>query len=163
MPQDMPNMTGDSPIAQKVAGARSVLASANKKFPSPAKAPAMPAKASATSMTKSAPLVNAPTLGQELDDKSKNVNAYMQANPKFHKGGVVPGEPGEEVPIIAQAGETITPAADAKADGRQSEYRKVYIARQQKRSGGGNKPVTETPEKHDKPKAAAKGIKEQKA
>jgi hypothetical protein len=124
----------------------------------------MPAKASATSMTKSAPLVNAPTLGQELDDKSKNVNAYMQANPKFHKGGVVPGEPGEEVPIVAQAGETIIPAGDATASaGRQSEYRKVYIARQQKRSGGGNKPVTETPEKHDQPKAAAKGIKEQKA
>lgn len=30
--------------------------------------------------------------------------------PKFHRGGVVPGAPGTEVPIMALAGETVTPA-----------------------------------------------------
>ena len=31
--------------------------------------------------------------------------------PKFHSGGVVPGPRGADVPIMAQAGETVTPAA----------------------------------------------------
>ena len=119
---------------------------------------AVKAKPAAAPMAK--PAVAAPTLGAELGDKARNVTAYADAQ-KMHKGGIVPGKPGEEVPIIAQAGETITPAADAKADGRQSEYRKVYIARQQKRSGGGNKPVTETPEKHDQKKAKV-GIEDKK-
>lgn len=30
--------------------------------------------------------------------------------PEFHSGGVVPGSPGTEVPILAMAGETVTPA-----------------------------------------------------
>ena len=33
--------------------------------------------------------------------------------PRFHRGGVVPGAPGTEVPILAEAGETITPAGGA--------------------------------------------------
>lgn len=33
--------------------------------------------------------------------------------PKFHSGGVVPGLPGTEVPIMAMAGETVTPAGGA--------------------------------------------------
>lgn len=30
--------------------------------------------------------------------------------PRFHTGGVVPGSPGQEVPILAMAGETVSPA-----------------------------------------------------
>jgi murein DD-endopeptidase MepM/ murein hydrolase activator NlpD len=30
--------------------------------------------------------------------------------PRFHTGGVVPGARGTEVPILAMAGETVTPA-----------------------------------------------------
>ena len=34
----------------------------------------------------------------------------MPKLPEFHQGGVVPGAPGTEVPILAMAGETVTPA-----------------------------------------------------
>jgi phage-related protein len=34
----------------------------------------------------------------------------MPKLPEFHTGGVVPGSPGTEVPILAMAGETVTPA-----------------------------------------------------
>lgn len=34
----------------------------------------------------------------------------MPQLPTFHTGGVVPGRPGQEVPIMAMAGETVTPA-----------------------------------------------------
>lgn len=37
----------------------------------------------------------------------------MPKLPEFHRGGVVPGAPGTEVPIMAMAGETITPAGGA--------------------------------------------------
>lgn len=106
-----------------------------------------------------APVVAAkaePTLGSELGAKAKNVSDYASA-PVMHKGGIVPGEPGEEVPIVAEAGEKVIPAKEEKSSGRQSEYRKVFIARQQKRSGGGHQPVTETPEKHDQKKAEKSG------
>jgi hypothetical protein len=119
---------------------------------------AVKAKPAATPVA--APARVEPGLGAELGQKAQNISAYAGAQ-KMHSGGTVPGKPGEEVPIIAQAGEKITPADTAKASGRQSEYRKVYIARQQKRSGGGNKPVTETPEKHDQKKAKV-GIEDKK-
>jgi hypothetical protein len=77
--------------------------------------------------------------------------------PKMHQGGIVPGELGEEVPIIAKAGEKVIPVKEAKSVGRNSDYRKVFIARRQARSGGGNKPVIETPEKHDSKKAEKSG------
>ncbi len=35
--------------------------------------------------------------------------------PKMHGGGIVPGLPGQDVPIMAQAGEKITPAGDRAA------------------------------------------------
>src|SRR5271154_7134800 len=47
----------------------------------------------------------------------------------FHKGGVV-SEDGKPLPV-----------SEPKAQGRDSEYRKVFVARRQARSGGGNKPV----------------------
>lgn len=34
----------------------------------------------------------------------------MPKLPEFHRGGVVPGQPGQPVPIMALAGETVTPA-----------------------------------------------------
>lgn len=37
----------------------------------------------------------------------------MPKLPEFHTGGVVPGSPGTEVPILAMAGETVTPAGGA--------------------------------------------------
>lgn len=37
--------------------------------------------------------------------------------PRAHSGGVVPGSPGQEVPIIAQAGETIIPAGGGTGGG----------------------------------------------
>jgi hypothetical protein len=81
-----------------------------------------------------------------------------QGTMSFKHGGKVPGKKGEAVPIIAHAGETIIPADKSK--GRNSEYRKVFVARQQTRQGGGNTPVKG--EKHDS-KKAEKGIAEKKA
>jgi hypothetical protein len=115
---------------------------------------AVKAKPTATPMA--VPAKAAPGLGAELGAKAANVTQFANA-PKMHDGGMVPGKKGEEVPIIAKAGEKITPAENDKPAGRQSEYRKVFIARQQKRGGGGNKPVTETPEKHDQKKAEKSG------
>lgn len=37
----------------------------------------------------------------------------MPTLPEFHTGGIVPGAPGTEVPIMAMAGETVTPAGAA--------------------------------------------------
>lgn len=41
----------------------------------------------------------------------------MPTLPEFHAGGIVPGPPGAPVPILAMAGETITPAGGAAAGG----------------------------------------------
>lgn len=64
-----------------VSNAKAALASANKAFPSPAKAPAPKAQPAA-------PVVHPPTVGDELKAKADNVNQYMNA-PKMHKGGPV--------------------------------------------------------------------------
>src|SRR4029077_11514848 len=88
----------------------------------------------------------------ELAAKARNVTEYANA-PKMHKGGTVPGKPGEEVPIIAKAGEKVIPAE--KSEGRQSEYRKVFVARRQSRQGGGNTSVKG--EQHDTKKAEKSG------
>lgn len=50
--------------------------------------------------------------------------------PTMHKGGTVPGKPGQEVMIKALAGEKIIPASE----GRNSEYRKVYVGRKNNKS-----------------------------
>ena len=153
----MPDALSDAKTS--MAKANNFTKSVEGKVPSRFAVKAQPAAA-----TPAAPAKAAPGLGNELGDKAKNISDYTNANPPtMHQGGIVPGKKGQDVPIIAQAGEKVIPAGDVKPAGRQSEYRKVYIARKQARSGGGNKPVTETPEKHDQPKAADKGIKEKKA
>ena len=50
--------------------------------------------------------------------------------PTMHKGGTVPGKPGQEVMIKALAGEKVIPAPE----GRNSEYRKVYVGRKNNKS-----------------------------
>lgn len=47
--------------------------------------------------------------------------------PKFHDGGVVPGLPGEDVPIIAQAGETVIPAGRQVSGGAATQIINVNI------------------------------------
>jgi hypothetical protein len=106
----------------------------------PAATPAAPPKAAE------------PGLGTELGEKARNISDYANA-PKMHKGGTVPGKKGEEVPIIAKAGEKVIPAD--KTEGRSSEYRKVFIARRQSRQDGGNTPVKG--EAHDSKKAKKSG------
>ena len=119
----MPNEIDD-----KVAGAKTALAKANAKFPSPKPtATAAPKTSSVANMTKTLPNIPHEDLGEELAAKSRNVNEYLNA-PKMHKGGVV-----------------------SAPEGRSSEYRKVYVARRQSRQGGGNTPVKG--EKHDTKKA----------
>ena len=140
-------------IEDKVAGAKTALAKANAKFPSPKPAPAT---APATAAPKPA-VKPAMSAGEDaaagIKANQDNVAAYTAALPKMHKGGIVPGKKGEDVPVLAQAGEKVIPAD--KAEGRSSEYRKVYVARRQSRQGGGNKPITG--EKHDSKKAEKSG------
>lgn len=54
------------------------------------------------------PEVNADFAGSGIS-ATHMVNADV-----LHKGGIVPGAPGENVPIIAQAGEMVTPANEAR-------------------------------------------------
>ena len=131
--------------------AKATLAGANKKFPSPAKpAAAKPAVAKPAAKPST---MGDPTLAPSIKAKQDNINQYQQNAPKMHTGGVVP----KTGVYTLQQGETVTPAAS-----RQSEYRKVYIARKQKNDVGGNSPAPQgNEEKHDQTKAA-KGTEEQK-
>jgi hypothetical protein len=54
-----------------------------------------------------------------------------QAALKMHEGGIVPGKKGEDVPVLAQAGEEVISADKV---GRSSEYRKVYMGRKKAKS-----------------------------
>lgn len=132
-------MSSSNPLA----AAKATLAGAKRAFPSAQTTPAAPAKTAAPAAKA------APTLTDELKSKQDNVMEYKNTLPKMHTGGVVPGKEGQEVPIMAKAGETVIPA------GRKSEYRQVYdkraAAKKQTRQGGGNTPVVG--EKHDQPKA----------
>jgi hypothetical protein len=63
--------------------------------------------------------------------------------PKFHQGGVVPGPPGTEVPILAMAGETVTPAGggaviEIRSSGSQLDDLLVEILSRSIRRRGGN-------------------------
>ena len=119
----MPNEIDD-----KVAGAKTALAKANAKFPSP-KPAAVVAPVAAQAKPAAKPMLSA---GEDaaagIRSKQANVAAYEAALPKMHKGGIV-----------------------SAPEGRSSEYRKVYVARRQSRQGGGNTPVKG--EKHDTKKA----------
>lgn len=152
-----------------LSNAKNALATSNKKFPGAmaASAGVKPAGARMTPV-KAVPALPAPSVSSRETTRQQNVkaasdvakNAGMTGVGTFgtlHSGGTVP----KTGPYQLEKGETVIPA-DKTNTGRQSEYRKVYIARRQARSGGGNTPVKETPEKHDQKKAEA-GIKEKKA
>lgn len=153
-------MASANPIANAVAKAKSTLARANKDFPS-SMAPESTRAKSQTLVAKARPISNQGSDNTEGMAGSLKFRADQEKAlgmlPKMHKGGKVPGKPGEEVPIMAEAGETVIPADKAQ---RQSEYRKVYLARRQKRGEGGNSPAEG--EKHDQ-KKATKGLADKKA
>jgi hypothetical protein len=44
---------------------------------------------------------------------NSELNAYVATLPKFHRGGRIPGTPGQEVPIMAMAGETVLNSSNA--------------------------------------------------
>jgi hypothetical protein len=46
-------------------------------------------------------------------DYNSELDAYVATLPKFHRGGRVPGSPGQEVPIMAMAGETVLNSSNA--------------------------------------------------
>ena len=119
----MPNEIDD-----KVAGAKTALAKANAKFPSPK---AVPATAPATPAAKPA-MSAGEDAAAGIKAKQANIAEYNAALPKMHKGGVV-----------------------SAPEGRSSEYRKVFVSRRQSRQGGGNKSVVG--EKHDSKKADKSG------
>ena len=88
-------------MADALADAKAALAHANKTFPSPAPKPAPVVKSPM-------PAPKAPSLGEELGAKTRNINEYVNA-PKMHKGG----------PVLAdgvysmKAGEHVLTAAEA--------------------------------------------------
>lgn len=86
---------------------------------------------SAPKLTPTSPLKS--TFGYD-----KVMGGDMMDAPKMHDGGVVP----KTGVYTLEKGEKVVPA------GRNSEYRKVYVARTQTRQGGGNTPVKG--EKHPK-------------
>lgn len=67
--------------------------------------------------------------------------------PKFHQGGIVPGAPGTQVPIMAMAGETVVPAGRAGGvnitihagavvtENQLADYIQKVLLRKQKRTG----------------------------
>jgi hypothetical protein len=46
-------------------------------------------------------------------DYNSELDAYVATLPKFHRGGRIPGTPGQEVPIMAMAGETVLNSSNA--------------------------------------------------
>ena len=83
---------------------------------------------------------SAPTISDELKAKQANINEYSASLPKMHTGGDITKDGDYKL----LAGEKVIPAS-----GRQSEYRKVFIQRQQ-RDKGGNQPVSASKEEHVK-------------
>jgi hypothetical protein len=95
---------GDA-VSNAVASAKAALSTANKKFPS-SMAPKSPA---AKVTVKANPAPKAPSVGDELAAKSDNVNEYMAALPKMHKGGPVMADGA----YILKAGEHVLTASEA--------------------------------------------------
>jgi murein DD-endopeptidase MepM/ murein hydrolase activator NlpD len=63
-------------------------------------------------------LNSTPVTNRFITDKFGNVTGRnIGGRPAFHSGGVVPGSPGEDVPILAQAGETVIPAGGGARPG----------------------------------------------
>jgi hypothetical protein len=95
-------------IDSKVAGAKSALAGAERKFPSP-KMPVAPAAKIA--MPVPTPKTAGESLAAELGAKQENVKEYIKAMPKMHKGGVVK----KDGPAILKKGEVVRTAEQEKA------------------------------------------------
>jgi hypothetical protein len=82
----------NDPISAALADAKGAIAKANTKFPSamaprtPAPKPAAPAAAPKASMSTGEPEKG---IKGELADKASNVDSYVKALPKMHKGGPV--------------------------------------------------------------------------
>lgn len=138
--------------------AKAALAGAERKFPgSMARAAGVTRRPAATTPTVTAP----PMVGAARPDvqaaadfaKKQGIGGGAVGTiGVMHEGGKVP----KTGNYLLEEGETVIPA-DKTSQGRQSEYRKVYIARRQSRSGGGNAPVKESAEKHDQKKAEKTG------
>lgn len=111
--------------------------------------------------------LDAPKMDQLASEGSLKIAGYHKGVAKVPKTGPANLEKGEAVipkDAAKKHADTIDKIlggdkmdSENKSEGRNSEYRKVYVARKQSRSGGGNKPVTETPEKHDSKKAEKSG------
>jgi hypothetical protein len=99
----------------KVAAAKNVLAGANKAFPSP-KTTAPITAPPAAAAPKSTSGVGEPEkgIGAELAAKSANVDAYMKALPKMHKGG----------PVLADGGYHLKMGEHVLAPGEADKARK---------------------------------------
>lgn len=96
-------------IADKLSGAKNALATAGAKFPTP-KAPATPAPkvsvAPKPSMSTGEPEKG---IGNELKAKQDNIDEYMKAIPKMHKGGPVL----KDGPVMLKAGEHVLAKGEA--------------------------------------------------
>jgi hypothetical protein len=95
-------------IDSKVAGAKSALAGAERKFPSPK---ILVAPAAKIAMPAPAPKTAGESLAAELGAKQENVKEYIKAMPKMHKGGVVK----KDGPAILKKGEVVRTAEQEKA------------------------------------------------
>jgi hypothetical protein len=142
-----------------LAGAQKFTESVNAQAPAPKKA--APKEVGQTLAAKAANMPTSAALpakedvqGAEARGKAFDEAMGAAGVPKMHEGGVIP----EDGVYNMKKGEKVTPAdGGAKPAGRQSEYRKVFMARQQKRSGGGNAPVAQSAEKHDLKRAEDQG------
>lgn len=142
-----------------LAKAKSTLSGAEKTFPG-----SMAKGAGVTPAAQRKPAVTTPTPASKIGGNKPDVQAASDFARSqgvgggavgtigvMHEGGKVP----ETGNYTLEKGETVIPAD--KSAGRNSEYRKVFIARRQARSGGGNAPVKESAEKHDSKKAEKTG------
>ena len=137
-----------SPIAAAVSKAKSTLAKSSKDFPSSMANDIVPKAATPKAQTRTSAQAKKDDGMYQGVGESLHYNAEQAAGlPKYHKGGIVE----ETGPALLEKGEEVIPAKST----RQSEYRKVYLARRQKRGEGGNSPAQG--EKHDQ-KKAVKGI-----
>lgn len=137
-------------IATSLREARAALSKAERDFPSP-KAPAI------TPAAPPAEKATVPTTGRDTT-RQQNIEAVAPilrgagmtgagTIGVLHDGGKVP----KTGNYLLEKGETVIPA-DKATTGRISEYRKVYVARRQKKGEGGNSPAPAS-EKHDQKKA----------
>src|ERR1700676_5178231 len=75
----------DGGVSKAIGGAKAALTQARAKFPQPKAVPSATPRIQSPTMT---PMAK-PNLGDELKSKSDNVDEYMKAIPKMHKGGPV--------------------------------------------------------------------------